>query len=159
MEKCSVLIDWKNLFAKTSQVTNKFKSSKISTDLKSQAILCTMNRMEEVKLGDLHQQSIQKGADVCTETDQWKRTEQADTKPSEWVPKIWQRCQEHTVEDSFFNELHCMYKHEKLRVKYHVILNKHRNKGKYICHPKVRWEAIQTLNDAQRLYASVSCNT
>ena len=48
---------------------------KISTDLKSQAILSTMNRMEEVKLGDLHQQSIQKSADVCTETDQWKRTQ------------------------------------------------------------------------------------
>lgn len=49
--------------------------------MKSQAILSRMNRMEDVKLGDLHQQSKQKGADVCTDTDQWKRTEQPDTKP------------------------------------------------------------------------------
>lgn len=52
-----------------SQVTHKFISSEISIDLKSQAILSSMNRMED-KFGDLHQQSKQKGNDVCTDTDQ-----------------------------------------------------------------------------------------
>ena len=65
-----------------SQVTHKFISYEISIDLKSQAILSSMNRMEDIKFGDLHQQSKEKGNNVCTDTDQWKRTEQPDTKSS-----------------------------------------------------------------------------
>lgn len=153
MEKCSVLIDWKNLFCQNVPSNTQVH------------IFWNLNRPEESSNLKQYEQNgrhqvwwpsstiKQKGNDVCTDTDQWKRTEQPDTKSSVCGYLMTEVPRTHN-KGQFLQWiiLHGQtWKAACENGNYHVILNKHENKDKCICHPKVRWEAIQSPNDTQRL--------
>lgn len=118
VEKCSVLINWKNLFCQNVPSNTQVH------------IFWNLNRPEESSNLKQYEQNGRHQVWWPSSTIKTKRKWCMHRyRPIEknravrhkvidmWVPNIWQRCQEHTIKDSFFNELYCMDKHGKLSVK------------------------------------------